>query len=117
MTDIQRWVATISVPYNDGDALIGNETVVVTEADHVKAVNKAFDTYHQKYLDALAELSYLTERMEYLERNALNAAVQRVEALRISPQDWDYTSRQSYGDIRHQAWQEAIAAIKGGSDD
>jgi hypothetical protein len=48
-----------------------------------------------------------------IKADALAEAVQRVESLSISPQDWDYTSKQSYGDIRHEAWQEAVAAIKG----
>ena len=40
------------------------------------------------------------------------ACAQVVEMQHIGAMDWDYNSSQSYGDIRHEAWQEAAAAIR-----
>lgn len=36
--------------------------------DHMKEVNRASERYYQQYIDTLWQVSYLTEKIHYLER-------------------------------------------------
>lgn len=61
---IQRWrESEVMVADNDHGWWVKYD-------DHIKEVNRASETYYQQYVDAMWQISYLTERIHYLERDA-----------------------------------------------
>ena len=88
---VPRYVCTPQGPYPvqpDDPRIVGYESeVVVLFTDHERAVAEAVAAERE-------------------------ACAQVVEMQHIGAMDWDYNSSQSYGDIRHEAWQEAAAAIR-----
>ena len=105
MTDIQPWSSEAVVR----DYMDGSNRVWYTEADHLAAVAAAGQRAVNDFREAMNESVWYLSGQEYGyeqgQRDALAAAVQRVEAI---PADGGWISN---GKVwRH----EAIAAITGG---
>lgn len=105
MTDIQRWQPGDNAQmFSVYGADEGN---YVLYADHVEALRQAEQTALAKYNDG-AWIRGMEKGYEQGQRDALAAAVQRVEALH---QHWhDFTAQSVLSE------RDVIAAIKGGSD-
>jgi hypothetical protein len=110
MTDIPRYLVSLNAmtAWRD-NAMVTDQIGMVTYADHVEALRQARNEPQDGDDFWPSRVRHAEKRgYEQGQRDALNAAVQRVEAL-----GWDYTYRSRGTILEYVNRARTIAAIKG----